>query len=143
MVICLERGADCLHMVQLMPLHPKTPPSLVSFKSRLVLPVWYRLTQVVLEKRPLNGCNGSNDLQSCYNFDVTPTSWLSWIDTDVQSVNVRIHSAWRKATLHNGHSTDEDSFTACVPLLVVKSAFGLVRRCKSFSQESYIHVLSR
>ena len=24
-VICLERGADCLHMVQLMPLHPKTP----------------------------------------------------------------------------------------------------------------------
>ena len=25
MVICLERGADCLHMVQLMPLHPKIP----------------------------------------------------------------------------------------------------------------------
>ena len=24
-VICLERGADCLHMVQLIPLHPKTP----------------------------------------------------------------------------------------------------------------------
>ena len=23
MVICLEQGADCLHMVQLMPLHPK------------------------------------------------------------------------------------------------------------------------
>ena len=42
-------------MVQLMPLHPKTPQSLSSFKSRLVLPFWYRLTQVVLEKRPLNG----------------------------------------------------------------------------------------
>ena len=56
-VICLERGADCLHIVQLMPLHPKTPSSLVaSFKSRLVQPFWYRLTQVVLEKRPLNGC---------------------------------------------------------------------------------------
>ena len=27
-VICLERGADCLHMVQLMPLYPKTPSSL-------------------------------------------------------------------------------------------------------------------
>jgi len=27
-VICLERGADCLLVVQLMPLHPKTPPSL-------------------------------------------------------------------------------------------------------------------
>ena len=38
MVICLERGADCLHMVQLMPLLPKTPSSLASFKSRLVLP---------------------------------------------------------------------------------------------------------
>jgi len=33
-VICLERGADCLHMVQLM------PSSLALFKSRLVLPFW-------------------------------------------------------------------------------------------------------
>jgi len=31
-----DRGADCLHMVQLMPLHPKTPSSLASFKSILV-----------------------------------------------------------------------------------------------------------
>jgi len=54
-VICLERGADYLHVVQLMPLYPKTPPTLVSFKSKLVLPVRYRLTQFVLEKRPLNG----------------------------------------------------------------------------------------
>jgi len=38
-VVCLERGADCLHMVQLMPLHPKTPSSLASFQSRLVLPL--------------------------------------------------------------------------------------------------------
>jgi len=44
-------------MVQLMPLHPKTPSSLASFKSRLVLPFWYWLIQVVLEKRPLNGCS--------------------------------------------------------------------------------------
>jgi len=36
-VICLKRGADCLHMVQLMSLHPKTPSSLAWFKSRLVL----------------------------------------------------------------------------------------------------------
>jgi len=56
-VICLERGADCLHFVQLMPLHPKTPSSLATFKSRLVLHFWYRLTQVVLEKRVLNGLN--------------------------------------------------------------------------------------
>ena len=37
-VICVERGADYLQMVQLMPLHRKTPSSLASFKSRLVLP---------------------------------------------------------------------------------------------------------
>jgi len=58
-VISLERGADCLHMVQLMHCDPKTPSSLASFKSRLVLPFWYRLIQVVLEKRPLNGCSSS------------------------------------------------------------------------------------
>jgi len=33
-----------------------TPSSLASYKSRFVWPFWYRLTQVVLEKRPLNGC---------------------------------------------------------------------------------------
>jgi len=50
-VICLERGADCLHVVQLMPLHPNIPSSIVSFKSRLVLPFWcHQLGQVVLEE---------------------------------------------------------------------------------------------
>jgi len=47
MVICLERGAD-LHMAQLMPLP-------LTVKSGLVLPFWYRLTRVVLDKGPLNG----------------------------------------------------------------------------------------
>ena len=64
MVVCLERGADCLHVVQLMPVHPKTPSSLASFKSGLVLPFWCRLTQVVLEKRPLNGCSVLVSLRS-------------------------------------------------------------------------------
>jgi len=55
MVICLERGADCLHMVQLMPLASQNLNiCCASFKSRLVLPFWYWLTEVVLEKRPLN-----------------------------------------------------------------------------------------
>jgi len=31
--------------------------SLASVKSRLVLPFWYRLTQVFPEKGPLNGCD--------------------------------------------------------------------------------------
>ena len=38
LVWCQERGADCLHMVQLMPLHPKTPSYFALYKSRLVLP---------------------------------------------------------------------------------------------------------
>ena len=40
-------------MAQLMPL-PLTVSC--SIKSRLVLPFWYRLTLVVPDKRPLNGC---------------------------------------------------------------------------------------
>jgi len=55
-VICLERGADCLHMVQLMPLHPNTLSSLATFKSRLVLPFWYWLIKVALEKSAGHNC---------------------------------------------------------------------------------------
>ena len=53
-VMCLGWGAD-LHMAQLMPL-PLTISC--SSKSRLVLPFWCRLTQVVLEKihRVLQPC---------------------------------------------------------------------------------------
>jgi len=39
MVICLERGADCLHMVKLV---PKTPSSLASFKH--LNPYWFYLS---------------------------------------------------------------------------------------------------
>jgi len=52
MVICLEQVAD-LHMAQRMPL----PLTISCFsKIQLVLPFWYRLTRVVPEKGPLNGC---------------------------------------------------------------------------------------
>ena len=44
----------------------QTPSSLASFKSRMVLPFWYRLTQVVLEKRPLNRCSGSSSMRATY-----------------------------------------------------------------------------
>jgi len=67
-VICLEEDADCLHMVQLMPLHPQTPSYLVSFKSKLVLLFCYRLTQVVLEKRPLNGCSSISSIISSVGY---------------------------------------------------------------------------
>jgi len=56
MVICLERGADDLHMVQLMPLPP--PSSLALVKSRMVY-----LSGAVLpglfSKKTLNGCSSS------------------------------------------------------------------------------------
>jgi len=51
-VISLKRGVDCLHMVQLMSVHPKTKSSLASFKSRLFFLSGTALAyQVVLEKR--------------------------------------------------------------------------------------------
>ena len=53
MVICLEQSANDLHMVRLMPL----PPDHLCFsKIQNGLSFWFRLTQVVLEKRPLNDC---------------------------------------------------------------------------------------
>ena len=65
-VVCLERGATCIwpswchcHSVSLAPV-----------KSRLVLPFWYWLTQVVLEKRPLNGSC------CCYMYKLVP--WVLW-----------------------------------------------------------------
>ena len=52
LVICLEWGAD-LHMPSWCHCHSL---SLAPVKSRLVLPIWYRLTRVVPDKGPLNGC---------------------------------------------------------------------------------------
>ena len=51
-VICLERGAD-LHIAQMMPL-----PLTVSCSSNIQIgfTFWYRLTWVVPDKGPLNGC---------------------------------------------------------------------------------------
>ena len=43
-----------LHLVQLKPL-PSLNPIISCLIVRLVLPFWYRITQVVLKKRLLNG----------------------------------------------------------------------------------------
>ena len=71
MVIYVEQSADCLHMVQPMPLLPKTPSSLASFKSKLALPFWYQIIQVVLKKRffSLDKCSSSSscDMQSVFH----------------------------------------------------------------------------
>ena len=75
-------GADCLHMVQLMPLHPRTPSSLASFKSRMILPFWYRLTQVVPEKRPLNVCSSSCKM----TWRLCRSRWrLRWLNLQIRA----------------------------------------------------------
>jgi len=51
-VICLKPSANDLHMVQLMSI-----PPIISFQNGL--PFWYWLTQVVLEKKLLNGRSSS------------------------------------------------------------------------------------
>jgi len=49
-------GDADLHMAQLTPLLLSIS---CSSKYRLVLPFWYRLTGVVMDKGPLNGCSSS------------------------------------------------------------------------------------
>jgi len=48
--------------------------SLAPLKSRLVLPFWYRLTQVVLEKKPLNGSSSSSS-SSAIRYVFPVCSW--------------------------------------------------------------------
>ena len=74
--------------------------SLAPVKSRLVLPFWYRLTQVVLEKRPLNGCSSSS-----YYYTWVLLWWRCrttaagpFYNVKKHSLNSIVFSSWRKAT---------------------------------------------
>ena len=54
MVICLEQGANDLHMVQLVLL----PPHHLCFsKTQNGSTFWYLLTRAVVEMRPFNECS--------------------------------------------------------------------------------------
>ena len=57
--------------------------SLASVKSRLVLPFWYRLTWVVREKGPLNGC-----VCVCVWFCNKTYKCLNWKKTNATEMNV-------------------------------------------------------
>ena len=46
----MERGEDCLHMVQLMPLPSKHPVISRLIYIQAGVPLWYRLPQIVLEE---------------------------------------------------------------------------------------------
>jgi len=61
--------------------------SLASVKSRLVLPFWYRLTQIVPEKGPLNGC-------VCV---VLCSSENSWIVTYTAAATAAFKHEWTAA----------------------------------------------
>jgi len=79
--------------------------SVISFTSRLVLPFWYLLTQVVLEKRPLNRCScGSGSSSSSTVFlkkiCISPSQKqrmdASWIGIFYEQVGVwcSFHIPW-------------------------------------------------
>jgi len=48
-----------------------------SLKSRLVLRFWYQLTQIVLEKMPLNGCSSSSSSSSSLLYHSNEYNWCN------------------------------------------------------------------
>jgi len=56
-------GASC-RLFAYGPVDATVPPNAI-ISCTLVLPFWYRLTQVFLEKRPLNGCSSSSNVLAC------------------------------------------------------------------------------
>jgi len=97
-VICLQRGANDLDMVQLMPL-PPDHVLLHPVKSRI--PFWCRLTQVVLEKMQLNGCSVIVSwkhrvaAESIGNFKFR---YLSALNNTVLGSLHRLYSNWPNST---------------------------------------------
>ena len=86
-VICLEQDANDLHMVQLMP-----RPPIISCSSKMQngLPFWCRLTKVVLEQRPLNGCSSAeNEARKLY----ISHSWISH-----SAFLLTPHTTWSRST---------------------------------------------
>ena len=82
----------------------------VAVKSRLVLPFWYRLTRVVLDKGPLNGCvcyastahpmncwmNYVFDLSVCVCVLMYISMWLGRAVSDWLAVDVWFSNGWVK-----------------------------------------------
>jgi len=77
--------------------------SLASVKSRLVLSFWYRLTRVVLDKGPLNGCMCISDDLTTLQVNCTKKSPASFVmvckqeekysleSTDPRESEIRVH----------------------------------------------------
>jgi len=119
-VICLSEVQTCIwpsgcHCYSL---------SLASVKSRLVLPFWYWLTQVVLEKGPLNGCVcvcvclqwAGRCPQNCLSpwwdpglhliYDsMVPCESISQMASSTGSTNCIVHGWDQQTDRQTGHST--------------------------------------
>ena len=84
-ILCI--WSSCCHCLL------KTLSSLAWFKSRLVLPFWYWLTQLVLEKRPLNRCSSSSSssmlMVVCCSDAITEFMWRRW-----SSLSEKVHRWW-------------------------------------------------
>jgi len=93
-VIC-QWGADCLHNSPADATATQTPSSLASFKSRLVLPFWCRLTHIVLEKRSLNGCISSS---CCQNDQSLLCMYVRWMRTCIRKSTVRVTTSRAQMT---------------------------------------------
>jgi len=72
--------------------------SVASVKSRLVLPFWYRPTQVVQDKGPLNRCVCGTKKQTAY----MQSHFMQWL-TQIIARNIwyKAHTHWRLAPSHS------------------------------------------
>ena len=75
--------------------------SLVPVKSRLVLPFWYRLTWVVLDKGPLNGCvcdddkfNAAVDVSNDYHIAGGRWRKMCWCYCVQTRPTQGLHASW-------------------------------------------------
>jgi len=85
-----------------------TPSSLDSFKSRLVLPFWYRFTQIVLENRSLNGCNSNSSSSFCKGycshdnlkqlFQIIKLKWSQ--NTFIIKLHITTTTQWKTVTIN-------------------------------------------
>jgi len=105
--------------------HLKTPPTLASFISRLVLPFWYQLTQVVLENGPLNGCSRSNySIQAVVRNMFCTGCMLSWpSETFLQRFPSIVHFICVDRKMNVMISSSMCRFTETYPLLKQKVCF--------------------
>ena len=104
-VTSLEQSANFLHMVQLMPLHPK-PHQLLSHCN----PRWYQLIQVFLENRPLlNGCSSRSPCCNHSTCHCCCNAGLSLPDYPASVANTMGHKQavmWPAWHHHHGNFTN-------------------------------------